>query len=562
MTKSVLTPLIIAALFFAPCPMAFSFAANDTRAAVGEYVLADAGGPHGDVRGALPGNPLLGRTWITSVFGEEEQADDEPMLRAGRELTDEEQGIVDAIRKSLMASAKSGGSDLPVVLNDAVDLYIRYFTGTGRKVYARWLDRAERYVPTIKAILRKNGLPEDLAYVAMIESGFNMKARSPAHARGPWQFIHETGRRYGLKVNYWVDERCNLEKSTVAAARYLKDLFDRFGCWYLAAAGYNAGEHRVERAIERLDTKDFWKLRAYKTLPRETQEYVPQLIAAATIARDPEKYGFVGTETACVSRLVKVAVPGGTSLARVARALSMDVDELLALNPEIMRGITPPGRGEYQITLPGTPDDEAMKKTLEAEMAKGGQLVDIIKHRVKRKEHLAGIMKQYDVTHADLMLLNEGRKGIRLTRGRVLYIPKFAPAKGEQQAPGALAENRGAQKVIAMADEEAEVTTLRRTGKKRTSSWARPRLAKHVVHKAARHNDKTKKAGLSSSRSERDARRRPLKRRRRAYAILRRNLPDLRSSPHKPDTESRPAPRRFLPARRFFSHCLLNPAQA
>ena len=282
-----------------------------------------------------------------------------------------------------------------------------------------------------QAILKKNGLPEDLAYVAMIESGFNMKARSPAKARGPWQFIHETGQRYGLKVDFWVDERCDLEKSTVAAACYLKELFDRFGCWYLAAAGYNAGEHRVERAIQKHDTRDFWKLREYKTLPRETQEYVPQLIAAALIAKDPEKYGFAGTGIAPVYRLIKVGVPGGMALGRIAAALSMDLTDLKALNPALTRGVTPPGQKEYEITLPGTTDENDAREALDAELKSGGQVVGVITHHVKKRETLPAVLKRYQVTHADLALLNEGGERLRGRRGTYSISPKFAPTNAE-----------------------------------------------------------------------------------------------------------------------------------
>ena len=233
--------------------------------------------------GELPDDPLA-RVGQQERRTEEEGCGGPPTL--GRRPYGQGESAFEAIRDALRRYSSPDGFDIPVVFNESVDRHIRCFTGPKRDVFAQWLVRAKRYEPTIREILRKNDLPEDLVYVAMIESGFNMKACSRARAMGPWQFMDETGRQYGLRVDYWVDERYDLEKSTVAAARYLKKLFDQFGCWYLVAASYNAGENKVKKAIESSRTKDFWQLREYNMLPRETQEYVPQLIAAAVIAKD------------------------------------------------------------------------------------------------------------------------------------------------------------------------------------------------------------------------------------------------------------------------------------
>ncbi len=274
-----------------------------------------------------------------------------------------------------------------------------------------------------------------------------------------------------------MDERCDLEKSTVAAGRYLKDLFDRFGCWYLAAAGYNAGEHRVERAIERHDTKDFWKLRAFKTLPKETQEYVPQLIAAALIAKDPEKYGFADTGRPPVHKLMKVGVPGGVALGRIAHALSLNVGEIRALNPEIVRGITPPDRKEYQITLPGTDSPDAVKKRLGAELACGRQVVGVVKHQVKRGNTLEGILKRYQVSRSDLMLVNEGNH-VTFARGRVLYIPQFAQGRRDGAAGAMFAGKGNHRKVAFSADDANDIVTLKSAKRHRISPDAEGRPCK------------------------------------------------------------------------------------
>ncbi len=418
-------------------------------------------------------------------------------------VTEEEERVLEAVRKSLTSSNVSDGFDIPIVLNDAVDLYIKYFTGPGRKIFARWLDRAKRYEPTIRAILKKNGLPEDLVYVAMIESGFNMKANSPAKAKGPWQFIHETGQRYGLKVDFWVDERCNVEKSTVAAARYFKELFDRFGCWYLAAAGYNAGERRVEKAIAQTDTKDFWKLREYKTLPKETQEYVPQLIAAALIAKDPEKYGFSDGARPPVYRLMKIGVPGGIPLKRIAGALSVDTGEVKALNPEIMRGVTPANRKQYQLTLPGTGDPDQVREKLDAELQNDRKVVGVVPYRVKKTNCLAGIMKRFRVSRSDLMLLNEGGERPRLARGQVLYIPQFSGGNSDASSREGIAADVKTSKYASSRDDDNEVITLKSGKRHHGVPEARPALVRHVVYKADRHSSHKARAGGGHSSSAR-----------------------------------------------------------
>ncbi|MGD0232427.1 MAG: transglycosylase SLT domain-containing protein [Syntrophorhabdales bacterium] len=247
--------------------------------------------------------------------------------------------------------------------------------------------------------------------------------------------MDETGRQYGLRVDYWVDERYDLEKSTVAAARYLKKLFDQFGCWYLVAASYNAGENKVKKAIESSRTQDFWELREYNMLPRETQEYVPQLIAAAVIAKDPERYGFTGIGSTAVYRLTKMNVPGGVPLREVAHVLSIDLAELKALNPELLQGITPPDRKRYQIKLPGTEEAEIAARKVEGSLRWERRVVQVLQHHVTAKDSVTGIERLYNVTRPGLSLVNA--EGLRMEKGRILYIPRFAGGSKDTPSPRA-----------------------------------------------------------------------------------------------------------------------------
>lgn len=242
--------------------------------------------------------------------------------------------------------------DFPIIVNSRVEGWIDYFTGKGRGHMERYLERSSRYLPRMKEIFKKSGLPVDLVYLALIESGFNLRAKSRAKAVGPWQFMKATGKRYGLQVDSWVDERRDPILSTQAAAAYLKDLYLMFESWYLAASAYNAGEYKILRAIEELKTNNYWRISETSQIRRETKDYIPKLIAAAIIAKNPHKYGFRDLSYQDPLEFETVETTQSISLKELARAIDCSSDEMLDLNPAFVKGVTPSGRETTVLRVP------------------------------------------------------------------------------------------------------------------------------------------------------------------------------------------------------------------
>jgi membrane-bound lytic murein transglycosylase D len=315
--------------------------------------------------------------------------------------------------------------EIPVVLNDKVIHYMVYFQNQGRRSFSIWLERSGKYIPLMKEILSQRGMPTDLVYLAMIESGFNVKAESRSAAVGPWQFIRPTALRYGLRVDAWVDERMDPRKSTNAAADYLSDLYAMFQSWELAAAGYNCGEDRVQAAIDKYQINDFWQISEF-TLPTETKNYVPKLMAALIIAKSPDKYGFVGIDYHEPEFYETVMVPPQKSLNDIARVIGVSHYTLVELNPAILLNATPPG-GPYQINVPRGYSNIASQKSKElyalkdvnpviAERSAGGT------HRVRRGETLGRIAARYGVSISSIKKAN-GMRSSTIRTGQVLTIP-------------------------------------------------------------------------------------------------------------------------------------------
>jgi membrane-bound lytic murein transglycosylase D len=311
--------------------------------------------------------------------------------------------------------------DVPVVVNDKVEWFIKYFQTRGREFFVRWLERSSGYIPMVKEILRESGLPEDLAYLALIESGFNPLARSRANAVGIWQFMRWTGRKYGLRVDWWIDERRDPEKSTVAAAGYLERLYERFDSWYLAAAGYNGGEGRVMSALKKHKTKEFWELASRgRPLRRETRDYIPKYLAAMIMAKDPEKYGFYELNYVEPVSYDKVKVSRPTDLKVIAKAAGTTVGEIKRLNPELKRWFTPPNYPSYEVKIPrGTAElfKERMKTIPPSDRLR------FHTHRVKKGETLSHIARRYRTTIRAIMYLNNLRSSRFIRAGSTLVVP-------------------------------------------------------------------------------------------------------------------------------------------
>lgn len=242
--------------------------------------------------------------------------------------------------------------DIPVVWNPEVSKWVNYFTGRGREWFTKYAMRGGRYAPVLSKILNDNGMPRDLIYLAMAESGFQNIAKSHASAMGPWQFMSFTGRKYGLSQDWFVDERRDPLKASVAAASYLKDLHDLFGSWELATAGYNAGEGKIGRAIQRYGTRDFWKLTKGRYLKPETKNYVPKIMALAIIGKNLETFGFNELAFDHALDYDQIDVPGNTDLFEVARVLNVPFEEIQRFNPELIRWQTPVMVETYALRVP------------------------------------------------------------------------------------------------------------------------------------------------------------------------------------------------------------------
>lgn len=308
--------------------------------------------------------------------------------------------------------------DLPIELNDQVLGAIDLYSGRFNKWFAEALSRGTPHLPRIREILAEAGIPEDLAYVPIVESAFNPSALSRAKAKGLWQFIPSTGRQYGLRQDFFVDERSNMEKATMAAAQYLKKLYAMFGDWNLALAGYNAGEGRVLQAIKRANTNDFWALAKTRSFRAETKNYVPLIHAAIVIAKSPESYGIDVAPLGTVSSET-VRVAGSYPITTVARCANADPAEIRQLNPELRRGLTPSFAFDLKV-----PNGSAGQVTT---CLAGERAMDFTRHVIRRGDTLSRIASMFGVPASEIARANNLSLKSTLRPGVELAIPRREP---------------------------------------------------------------------------------------------------------------------------------------
>ncbi|HSL23608.1 MAG TPA: LysM peptidoglycan-binding domain-containing protein [Vicinamibacterales bacterium] len=347
-------------------------------------------------------------------------------------------------RESVQADLEQRVSDVPIPMNEKVLSYVELFQGRLRDFIQEGLQRGTKYLPMIQNVFRAEGLPLDLAYIPIVESAFKPNALSRAKAKGVWQFMRGTALENGLRHDWYIDERSDPEKATLAAAKYLKTLNGMFeGDWHLALASYNGGPGRVQRALKRYRADDFWSLieRGRRTLPRETREYVPMILAAMIIARNPSQYGFEITAEPPIE-YEKVRVPKAVDLRRVAEWTGSSIDTIQSLNPELRRWTTPV-RYEYEVKVP-VGSAEGLRAKLED--ASAAELTAVKWYTVRRGETLRSIARKLKVNRTDLAEANQLRVSSRVRTGQSLIIPRapttLLAARSDRPSPPALAASR------------------------------------------------------------------------------------------------------------------------
>lgn len=349
--------------------------------------------------------------------------------------------------------------DLPVIANDRVLSYVELFQGTLRNFLSEGLARGSRYLPRINEIFKAEGVPLDLAYVPLIESAFKSTAFSRARAKGMWQLMLPTAGDYNLKYNWFIDERSDFEKSTLAAAKHFKMLAKMFdGDWTLALASYNVGQGNIMNAVKRAKTDDYWKLaESTKYLPKDTRAYVPMIWAAIIIAKNPEQFGFEVESREPLAYDV-VTVPDAIALTTVAEWTDATVDVIKELNPELRRNTTP--MGEHKLRVPvGT------KAIVESKLATAdpSTFATFIRHTVKSGETLSTIARKFKVSRSDLAEANSLRTTSKVRPGQSLLVPGASAAATSRATAPPPASAGTAERTAPKTDAKSKPSTSQTT---------------------------------------------------------------------------------------------------
>ena len=336
--------------------------------------------------------------------------------------------------------------ELPMPDHYSVEAWVKRFSGEKHKSFQTQLLRAVDYSLPAQEVFAQRGLPKDLVYVALIESGFSPRARSHANAVGMWQFISSTGKRFGLEQNRWVDERCHPMKAARAAADYLSFLYDTFGSWSLALAAYNAGERAVQGALDQSGYKTFWDLAANGYLPEETRDYVPKVFAAVKIIRNPRHYGFWYNPGHYTPRHETVSIPGSVKLSWVGKQIGVPAESLQDCNPELCKPVTPPGCSSYDLCVPlGKGEDllaALMKRPYEVEQTTKIAVADksdtVPPYKVRPGDSWVDLAKKYKCSAQTLAALNGMNPSRPPKAGQTLKLPtgKSSPAVATVQTKG------------------------------------------------------------------------------------------------------------------------------
>jgi peptidoglycan lytic transglycosylase D len=403
------------------------------------------------------------------------------------------------LKQTVQSDLASAGHDIPIPLNQRVLAYIDLFQGRLHDFIEEGMQRGSKYLPMIQNVFRAEGLPLDLAYVPLVESAFKPNALSRVKAKGVWQFMTGTALENGLRRDWYIDERSDPEKATLAAAKYLHTLSNLFhGDWHLALASYNGGPGRLQRAMRNAGIGDFWKLSERpRALPRETREYVPMILAAIVIARNPAQYGFE-FDAEQSPAYEKVLLPRPVDLRRVAEWTDTSVDEIQALNPELRRWTTPVRDTQYELKVPAGTSD-SVKARLDA--APAADLASLKFYTVKRGDTLALIARKLSVSKLDLAEANYLSTTARVAAGQKLMVPHEATvlmaARTDRPTPvaearktvteaGQLAANVSSNRVkevyqVRQGDTLASIARLYKTTVASLRTW-NPRLpADHIV---------------------------------------------------------------------------------